>query len=212
MRCGPTGGTPARTRRRDSPPALPPHAAANAGTKRVAVVVDKYDQSQDRMHLDCVFSILGRNIALLYEHAIGPDAAHRRIVHEFTLGLVDNEWDGSVPDFEAKEWSTVYVGKYRISQRSVPFDRYLAENGYKVISVSKEDQLQYGCNCLNLGNSHIVCVNDKTARIIARDADFSGLIEHIDFSAITCTAPCTAARRCSSGGSDAAGPSVEQSS
>ena len=148
-------------------------------------MVDKYDQSQDRMHLDCVFSILGRNIALLYEHAIGPDAAHRRIVHEFTLGLVDNEWDGSVPDFEAKEWSTVYVGKYRISQRSVPFDRYLAENGYKVISVSKEDQLQYGCNCLNLGNSHIVCVNDKTARIIARDADFSGLIEHIDFSAIT---------------------------
>lgn len=155
------------------------------GTKRVAVVVDKYDQSQDRMHLDCVFSILGRDVALLYEHAIGPDAEHRRVVHEFTYGLVDNEWDGSVPDFESTKWSNVYVGKYRISQRCVPFDRYLAENGYKVISVNKEQQLKYGCNCLNLGNSHIVCVNDKTARDIARDENFSGLIEHIDFSAIT---------------------------
>ena len=35
------------------------------GTERVAVVKDEGDQSQDRMHLDCVFSILSNDTVIL---------------------------------------------------------------------------------------------------------------------------------------------------
>lgn len=35
------------------------------GTERVAVVKDEGDRSQDRMHLDCVFSILSNDTVIL---------------------------------------------------------------------------------------------------------------------------------------------------
>jgi hypothetical protein len=36
------------------------------------------------------------------------------------------------------------------------FSQYLRENGFNIIPLSAQDQLEYGCNVLNLGNSNIV--------------------------------------------------------
>ena len=38
---------------------------------------------QDRMHLDCVFSILGRDVCLMYEPMMGEASPVRRIVDEY---------------------------------------------------------------------------------------------------------------------------------
>lgn len=37
------------------------------GTKRVAVVIDKYDLNLDRMHLDTIFNIVNKNTVVLFE-------------------------------------------------------------------------------------------------------------------------------------------------
>jgi len=48
------------------------------GTRRVAVVKDLYEQSQDRMHLDCVFCIISSNCCLMYEEMIGVNSPVKR--------------------------------------------------------------------------------------------------------------------------------------
>jgi len=48
------------------------------GTRCVAVVRDEHDQNQDRMHLDCVFSILGRDLCLMYEPMMGDNSPIKR--------------------------------------------------------------------------------------------------------------------------------------
>jgi len=47
------------------------------GTRRVAIVKDPFDKSQDRMHLDCVFSILSDDCVLMLEDMVGPDSPTR---------------------------------------------------------------------------------------------------------------------------------------
>ncbi len=47
------------------------------GTRRVAIVKDDFDKSQDRMHLDCVFSILSNDCVLMLEDMVGPDSPTR---------------------------------------------------------------------------------------------------------------------------------------
>ena len=62
------------------------------GTRRLAVVQDEFEQCQDRMHLDCVFNILGKTCCVLAEDVIGADKPFRRtagyqrvLVHSFVL-------------------------------------------------------------------------------------------------------------------------------
>lgn len=50
------------------------------GTRRFAVVRDELDQNQDRMHLDCVFSILSDNCCLMLETMLGEGSAQKRLV------------------------------------------------------------------------------------------------------------------------------------
>jgi arginine deiminase len=50
------------------------------GTTRFAVVRDELDQNQDRMHLDCVFSILSDDCCLMLETITGVDSPQRRLV------------------------------------------------------------------------------------------------------------------------------------
>lgn len=52
-------------------------------------------------------------------------------------------------------------------------------------SNSKQDQLLYGCNVLNLGNSKVISVHAGTARQIVRDPRFRGDVQVVDFSPIT---------------------------
>ena len=56
------------------------------GTRRFAVVRDDFEQHQDRMHLDCVFSIVSDNVCLMLKEMIGEGSPTRRLVDEYTKG------------------------------------------------------------------------------------------------------------------------------
>lgn len=47
------------------------------GTDALAVVRDDFEQSQDRMHLDCVFSLLGDDVCLMLDEMMGEDSPTR---------------------------------------------------------------------------------------------------------------------------------------
>ena len=38
---------------------------------------------QDRMHLDCVFSVLGEKVCIMLDTIIGEDSTSRRLVDEY---------------------------------------------------------------------------------------------------------------------------------
>lgn len=141
------------------------------GAKRVAVVKDDFDRSQDRMHLDCVFSILGDDCALMLEDMMGENSPTRRLVDEYVRVP---EGQGS-PGF----------GDYQLERENVEFSEYLSDNGYHVLPISGKDQLAYGCNCLNMGDSNIIAVHKDTARKISRFEHFHGNVEYLPYDQIT---------------------------
>ena len=47
------------------------------GTDALAVVRDDFEQSQDRMHLDCVFSLLGDDVCLMLDEMMGEGSPTR---------------------------------------------------------------------------------------------------------------------------------------
>lgn len=75
---------------------------------------------QDRMHLDCVFSILGDDVCLMLEEMMGENSPTRRLVDEYTR-------DSS--------------GTYSLSRENVEFSQYMRENGYHIIPIKPEHQL-----------------------------------------------------------------------
>ena len=77
---------------------------------------------QDRMHLDCVFSILGDDVCLMLEEMMGEKSPTRRLVDEYTR-------DSS--------------GTYSLSRENVEFSQYMRENGYHIIPIKPEHQLVF---------------------------------------------------------------------
>ncbi|KXZ51615.1 hypothetical protein GPECTOR_12g579 [Gonium pectorale] len=135
------------------------------GTRRLAVVRDDFDQHQDRMHLDCVFSVLSDSCCIMLEDIMGEASPTRRLVDEYLRDPA--------------------TGKYKLSREGVEFSAFISGEGYSIIPISHEHQLQYACNVLNLGDSRIVSVHPASARQIVRDPRFAGDVQVIDFSSIT---------------------------
>jgi len=78
-------------------------------------------RAQDRMHLDCVFSILGDDVCLMLEEMMGEDSPTRRLVDEYAR-----------PE----------PGKpYALARQGVEFAEYMRDNGYHIIPVVGADQL-----------------------------------------------------------------------
>lgn len=48
---------------------------------------------------------------------------------------------------------------YRKVREDVEFSQYMTDNKYHIIPISQSEQLKYGCNCLNLGNGNLICIN-----------------------------------------------------
>lgn len=134
------------------------------GTRRFAVVRDDFEQHQDRMHLDCVFSVLSDNCCIMLSEMMGEDAPTRRLVDEYEKG----------PD-----------GKYLLTRSGMEFSTYMKSNGFHIIPIDPKHQLEYGCNVLNLGDQRIISVHPETARQIVRDPCFTGDVQCIDYSPIT---------------------------
>ena len=173
------------------------------GTHRVAVVYDRFDHNQDRMHLDCVFNILGRKVCLMFEGVIGNDSPIKRLgpsvraarptsrppsdVRVVLLPVISRALalaNGSTVD----EYEQEYVdGRlvYRRVRTDIEFAQYMSELGWAIIPINKDQQLAYGCNVLNLGDGNIVSVHEPTARVIAQNEAFRGRIRAIPFSSIT---------------------------
>ena len=135
------------------------------GTRRVAVVKDERDQHQDRMHLDCVFNIIGRRTALMFAGMMGEQPPLRRNVDEYARAS-DTE-------------------PYRAVRRDVEFAAYVAEQGFEVIPLEEEHQLAYGCNVLNVGAGYVISVCSQAAREIVASDKFHGNVEYLDFSQCT---------------------------
>ena len=93
------------------------------GTRRVAVVRDESDLSQDRMHLDCVFNIASDSVCLLFEGAMG-DAPTRRLIDVYERAGAG--------------------AQYALKRESVEFGEFLRGEGYTIIPITLEEQLAYG--------------------------------------------------------------------
>lgn len=134
------------------------------GTRRFGVVRDEFEQHQDRMHLDCVFSVLSDTCCIMLEEMMGEDAPTRRLVDEYVRGS---------------------DGAYVLHRKGVEFSKYMRENGFHIIPIAPQHQLEYGCNVLNLGDQRIISVHKETARQIVKSPYFNGDVQCIDFSPIT---------------------------
>ena len=73
------GSKPTDTSPLPPPPPLPPR-------RRFAVVRDDFDKNQDRMHLDCVFSLLSDSCCLMLEDIMGEKSPKRRLVGGLAWG------------------------------------------------------------------------------------------------------------------------------
>ena len=90
------------------------------------------------MHLDCFFNIISNDCCLLFEDIMGEDSPIHRDIDEF-------EKRECAAD-EGKRF-----GDYVLVQEKREFSQYLqADCGYNIIPITKEEQLAYACNCLNL--------------------------------------------------------------
>lgn len=140
------------------------------GTEKVVVVKDMFEKKQQRMHLDTVFSIIGKDCCVMLEDIMGESSPTRRLVDEYV-------YTGD---------SSGNVGKYKKNKENIEFSKYLNDLGFHIIPITSEEQLNYGCNCLNLGNGHIITIEKHVARKIASDPKFKGTVEYVDFSGVTC--------------------------
>lgn len=76
---------------------------------------------QDRMHLDCVFSILGDNVCLMLDEMMGEESPTRRLVDEYVrLGP-------GTP--------------YKLERQGVEFSKYMHGLGWHIIPIKAADQL-----------------------------------------------------------------------
>ncbi len=133
------------------------------GTQYVAVVKDCRDQSQDRMHLDCVFNITGFDSCLMLEDVMQTSSPIHRLVDEYKLDPITR--------------------RYHCLAQDIEFSAYVQSKGYQIIPVSREEQLRYACNVLNLGNGTILSADAEASRKMVRSPFFHGRVEVCPFSA-----------------------------
>jgi len=133
------------------------------GTRRVALVSDYFERRQDRMHLDTVFNIASDRVCLMMDSMIGEDKLHRRLVTEY---VYEN-------------------GAYRLNRRDVEFAQYVRDEGYTIVPVTEDEQLEYVINFLNLGENRIICVHPRTKELLETCEQFDGEVTYIPFTGIT---------------------------
>eukprot|EP01013_Petalomonas_cantuscygni_P043773 TRINITY_DN8446_c0_g1_i1.p1 TRINITY_DN8446_c0_g1~~TRINITY_DN8446_c0_g1_i1.p1 ORF type:complete len:842 (+),score=194.74 TRINITY_DN8446_c0_g1_i1:109-2634(+) len=149
------------------------------GARRLLIVVDEFDQNQQRMHLDTIFNVVSthpRRVCVALESAMAGGSLPPRTVVEYRR--VGDEWT-LWEETLGMEWSEV-----------------LREHlGFEVIPVDDEFQAQYGINFINLGANRVLSVNAGFQPLL-RKHDISGInVTTIDFD--QCTSMFGAARCCS---------------
>lgn len=100
------------------------------GARRLAVVQDLRDRSQDRMHLDTIFNVVDERNVVVWEYAITREDKKR---------VVDL--------YEREEGSK----EYRMVKQGVDFVEFLKSEGFNVIVASDQEQIEYLINFVSLG-------------------------------------------------------------
>lgn len=111
------------------------------------------------MHLDCVFSIIGRNCCLMLDEIVGVSSPTCRFVDEYVKNKETNQ--------------------YELDRRDIEFGEYVTSEGFQIIPIKSKDQLNYGCNVLNLGNGSLLSVDLNSARALVNSPSFSGTVQVI---------------------------------
>jgi len=86
------------------------------GTRRVAIVKDYFDQSQQRMHLDTMFNIISPKACLILDTTVGENSQQRRLVDEYVRG-------GD--------------GVYRLERHDIEFSKYLTGTKFSLMKKTK---------------------------------------------------------------------------
>ena len=155
------------------------------GTQRVAVVVDDNDKHHSRMHLDTVFNLVTRDVAMVLEELFDDEQPH---LHRYVVEYEKNE-----------------RGLYEEKPR-VPLQEFLSSNGFRVVTVTRQQQLEYMINFLHLGpdenDSHsrpVILTSHPDFLSVLQQADIPNaavIVQHVEYSAITAlygAAHCTTA-------------------
>ena len=144
------------------------------------------------MHLDTIFNIIGDDVVLLAADVMGEHSPLRRTVDEYErVDVVD-----APPHDQGAEAITVAddidtdvpvtpLTRYILRRSGVEFSAWLTANGFHIEPISREHQLQYGCNVLNLGDSTLLSCHAPTARQIVRCPHFHGSVQLVEFEAIS---------------------------
>ena len=133
------------------------------GTRKFVVVENPKDKTQERSHLDTVFSILDENTCLCLSLVARDDPKFLRIAREFEF--VD--------------------GKYR-EQLQMPFGKWLNRQGFHVIEASYQQSQDQFVNVLHLGKdshgrSQIVATNREVEGVLKKEG-FEGDVHWTDLS------------------------------
>lgn len=115
---------------------------------RVAIVKDRIDCSQERMHLDTFFNIANDNVVLVQDSILGADSARRRDVDEYQRAGPGALYQKVLSDIE--------LGDY--------LQNYLR---YQIVRVPDDLQNRYNaCNILNLGDAHVIVSGQPVADLL----------------------------------------------
>ena len=155
------------------------------GTQRVAVVVDEHDKHHSRMHLDTVFNLVTKDLAMVLVDLFDDEQPH---LHRFVVEYVKNE-----------------QGVYEERPR-VPLQDFLADNGFRVVTVTRQQQSEYMINFLHLGpdenDAHtrpVILTSHPDFLAVLQKADIPNaavIVQHVAYDAVTAlygAAHCTTA-------------------
>jgi len=142
------------------------------GVPRVVVVKEPW-KSQDQMHLDTYFNIIGPQLAVLVEERMDLRDAQGRVIQP---AREDRRCRVDVYELGP--------GGYRLAQADGDFQACLEqEMGFRLIPVSNDDQLDYAINFLCVGPERILAVAGASAEYRERLRGVD--VTWMDFSNLT---------------------------
>lgn len=131
------------------------------------IVVKDYWHNQDQMHLDTYFNIMAPKKAVLVSNRLNAE-------HGDKLRLL--------ADIYTKKGES-----YALEEANKDFVKLLKEDlGYKVVSVSVDDQLKYGVNFLTVESDQIIGIDGVSQEYKDSLSDIGVNATWIDFGNLTC--------------------------
>ena len=144
------------------------------GTKRFGVVTDLTDMNQDRMHLDTFFNVLNpEEVVLLDMDTVKPrkyDSNGDRIDIKRIISLYERR-------DEKKQF-----GNYSLSF-TMDFEEFLIKEGFKIIKVNHEQQIDYMINFINVGGFKVLTPN-KEFKEFLKEKGSKADVSYIEFSEV----------------------------